>query len=250
MFDALQEMLLSAVAFLGLGLDALWAVPLTIITFLAMRKLARKLRYPIFNPFVLSLLLLIPLLLLLNIPYERYRSASLLIHETLQIGVVSLAYPLYKQLPDIIRRWKVLLSVCFLSAFIAMISGVAIVWILGGNNAIAASVLPKSVTTPIALVVSGETGGIAPIAAACVMVAGIFGVIFGHTLLNAFHIKSKAARGLAIGATAHVIGTARCNEVDKDEGAFSSLALVLCGIFTALTAPFIWAMLLKLKGMF
>ena len=230
--------------------DALWAVPLTMMTFLAMRKIAQKLRYPIFNPLLLSILLIIPLLLLLNIPYERYRSGSQIIHQTLQIGVVSLAYPLYKQLPDIIRRWKVLLTICFLSSFIAMISGVAMVWILGGNNAIAASVLPKSVTTPIALVVSDETGGIAPIAAACVLFVGLLGAIFGHALLNVFHIKSKAARGLAVGSVAHVIGTSRCNEIDEEEGAFSSLALVLCGIFTALTAPFIWVILLKLKGIF
>lgn len=230
--------------------DALWAVPLTVITFLSMRKIAQKLRYPIFNPLLLSILLIIPLLLLLNISYERYRSGCLIIDQTLQIGVVSLAYPLYKQLPDIIRRWKVLLTVCFLSSFIAMISGVVIVWILGGNNAIAASVLPKSVTTPIALVVSDETGGIAPIAAACVLFVGLLGAIFGHTLLNLFHIKSKAARGLAMGATAHVIGTSRCNEVDEEEGAFSSLALVLCGVFTALTAPLVWTILLKLKGIF
>ena len=78
-----------------------------------------------------------------------------------------------------------------------MISGVAIAWILGANNAIAASVLPKSVTTPIALVVAGETDGIAPIAAACVLFVGLLGAIFGHALLNVFRIKSKAARGLA-----------------------------------------------------
>ena len=227
--------------------DFLWAVPLTIITFLAMRKLSFKLKYPIFNPLLLSIILIISLLLLLKIPYERYFSGSHIIHQTLQIGVVSLAFPLYKQLPDIIRRWKVLLSVCFLSSLIAMMSGVGLVWVLGGDNIIAASVLPKSVTTPIALVVTKETGGIEAIAAACVLFVGLLGAIFGHMLLNLFHIKSRAARGLAMGATAHVIGTSRCNEVDEEEGAFSSLALVLCGVFTALTAPFVFALLLKLK---
>ena len=190
------------------------------------------------------------MLLLFKIPYDRYFSGSHIIHQTLQIGVVSLAFPLYKQLPDIIRRWKVLLNVCFLSSLIAMISGVGLVWALGGDNIIAASVLPKSVTTPIALVVAKETGGIEAIAAACVLFVGLLGAICGYALLNVFHIKSHAARGLAMGATAHVIGTARCYEVNEEEGAFSSLALVLCGIFTALTAPFIWVMLLKLKGMF
>ena len=86
--------------------DALWAVPLTVITFLTMRKIAQKLRYPIFNPLLLSIIFLIPLLLLLNIPYDRYFSGSRLINETLQISVVSLAFPLYKQLPDIIRAGK------------------------------------------------------------------------------------------------------------------------------------------------
>ncbi|MBQ9724912.1 MAG: LrgB family protein, partial [Neisseriaceae bacterium] len=79
--------------------DALWAVPLTIITFLAMRKLSFKLKYPIFNPLLLSIILIISLLLLLKIPYDRYFSGSHIIHQTLQIGVVSLAFPLYKQLP-------------------------------------------------------------------------------------------------------------------------------------------------------
>lgn len=227
--------------------DALWALPLTVITFLAMRKLSLKLKYPIFNPLLLSIILIISLLLLLKIPYDRYFSGSRLINETLQIGVISLAFPLYKQLPDIIRRWKVLLSVCFLSSLIAMISGVGLVWALGGDNIIAASVLPKSVTTPIALVVTKETGGIEAIAAACVLFVGLLGAIFGYMLLNLFHIKSRAARGLAMGATAHVIGTARCYEVNEEEGAFSSLALVLCGVFTALTAPFVFALLLKLK---
>lgn len=67
---------------------------------------------------------------------------------------------------------------------------------------------------------------------------GILGAVFGHTLLNAMHIRTKAARGLAMGTASHALGTARCAELDYQEGAFSSLALVICGIITSLAAPF------------
>lgn len=70
---------------------------------------------------------------------------------------------------------------------------------------------------------------------------GILGAVFGHTLLNAMHIRTKAARGLAMGTASHALGTARCAELDYQEGAFSSLALVICGIITSLVAPFVSA---------
>lgn len=221
--------------------DIWWSLPLTVGVFFAMRALAMRWRKPIFNPLLMSLLVIIPLLLLLHIPYQRYFAGSRPLHELLQAGVVALAFPLYKQLPQILRRWKIMLSVCFVGSVVAMISGVVIALWLGADREIAASILPKSVTTPIALAISQEAGGIPAIAAVCVLVVGILGAVFGHAILNALGIRAKSARGMAIGASAHVIGTARCAEVDWEESAFSSLALVLCGVFTALTANIIFS---------
>ncbi|HCI7253075.1 TPA: LrgB family protein, partial [Salmonella enterica subsp. enterica serovar Infantis] len=96
----------------------------------------------------------------------------------------------------------------------------------------------------IAMAVGGSIGGIPAISAICVIFVGILGAVFGHTLLNAMHIRTKAARGLAMGTASHALGTARCAELDYQEGAFSSLALVICGIITSLVAPFLFPLIL------
>ena len=102
-------------------------------------------------------------------------------------------------------------------------------------------------TTPIAMAVGGSLGGIPAISAMCVIFVGILGAVFGHTLLNVMRIHTKAARGLAMGTASHALGTARCAELDYQEG-FSSLALVICGIMTSLMAPFIFPVILAVMG--
>ena len=114
---------------------------------------------------------------------------------------------------------------------------------MGASPEIAASVLPKSVTTPIAMAVGGSLGGIPAISAVCVIFVGILGAVFGHSLLNLMRIRTKSARGLAMGTASHALGTARCAELDYQEGAFSSLALVICGIITSLIAPFLFPLI-------
>jgi len=82
----------------------------------------------------------------------------------------------------------------------------------------------------------------------CVIFVGILGAVFGHTILNILRITTKTSRGLAMGTASHALGTARCAEVDFQEGAFSSLALVICGILTSLIAPFLFPVLLAVFG--
>jgi predicted murein hydrolase (TIGR00659 family) len=127
-----------------------------------------------------------------------------------------------------------------------MISGGAIALWLGATPEIAASILPKSVTTPIAMAVADSLGGIPAISAVCVIFVGILGAVFGHTLFNLLKITTHSARGLAMGTASHALGTARCAEMDYQEGAFGSLALVICGIITSLLAPFLFPVLLHL----
>ena len=129
-----------------------------------------------------------------------------------------------------------------------MVTGTSVALLMGATPEIAASVLPKSVTTPIAMAVGGSIGGIPAVSAVCVIFVGILGAVFGHTLLNAMRIKTKAARGLAMGTASHALGTARCAELDYQEGAFSSLALVICGIITSLIAPFLFPIILAVMG--
>ncbi|NIY46117.1 CidB/LrgB family autolysis modulator [Cedecea colo] len=225
-----------------------WSLPLSLLVFFGARKLGGRLKSPLLNPLLVSMVVIIPLLVFTGTPYEHYFKGSKVLNDLLQPAVVALAFPLYEQLHQIRARWKSIITICFIGSMVAMISGTAIALYMGATPEIAASVLPKSVTTPIAMAVGGSIGGIPAISAVCVIFVGILGAVFGHALLNIMRISTKASRGLAIGTAAHALGTARCAELDFQEGAFSSLALVLCGIITSLIAPFLFPLILALCG--
>lgn len=218
----------------------IWMLPLTLGVFLLIRKLSFKIKTPLFNPLVISVIILIPILLITKTSYIQYVVNVQIINDLLPYSVVALAYPLYELIPQIKARWKSIMIITFTASISSMITGVCIVFWLGGNQEIAASVLPKSVTTAIAVTIASNQGGVQSIAALCVILVGTLGGIFGHQILNFCNIKSASARGLSIGAVSHAVGTARCIEVDYNEGAYSSLSLVLCGIMTSLTAPFLF----------
>ncbi|MDF7659473.1 CidB/LrgB family autolysis modulator [Erwiniaceae bacterium L1_54_6] len=228
--------------------DIWWSLPLTLLAYFLARKLAAKIKISIINPLLVAMAIVIPILLLTHMPYARYFAGSALLNQLLQPAVVALALPLYEQMHQIRARWKTIISVCFIGSLTAMISGTAIALWLGATPEIAATIMPKSVTTPIAMAVSASMHGIPAISAICVLIAGVLGAVFGHMLLNLLQIKSKASRGLAIGNASHALGTARAAEIDYQEGAFSSLALVICGIITSLLAPFLYPVLMHWLG--
>ncbi len=229
-------------------IDALWSLPLTVAAFFVARKLATKINISIINPLLVAMAIVIPILLLTHMPYTRYFAGSALLNQLLQPAVVALALPLYEQMHQIRARWKTILGVCFIGSITAMVSGTAIALWMGATPEIAATIMPKSVTTPIAMAVSGSLHGIPAISAICVLIAGVLGAVFGHMLLNLCKVKNKSSRGLAIGTASHALGTARAAEIDYQEGAFSSLALVICGIITSLLAPFLFPLLMHWFG--
>ncbi|MCP1440396.1 putative murein hydrolase (TIGR00659 family) [Erwinia persicina] len=224
--------------------DIWWSLPLTMLVFFGARRVAAKVKISLLNPLLISMAVIIPLLLLMQMPYARYFQGSAILNQLLQPAVVALALPLYEQMHQIRARWKSIIGVCFIGSMTAMISGTAIALWMGATPQIAATIMPKSVTTPIAMAVSATLGGIPAISAICVLIAGVLGAVFGHMLLNLLKIRSKASRGLAIGNASHALGTARCSELDYQEGAYSSLALVICGIITSLLAPFLFPLLM------
>ena len=218
-----------------------WSLPLTLIVFFAARKLAARYKFPLLNPLLVAMVVIIPFLMLTGISYDSYFKGSEVLNDLLQPAVVA-------QLHQIRARWKSIITICFIGSVVAMVTGTSVALLMGASPEIAASILPKSVTTPIAMAVGGSIGGIPAISAVCVIFVGILGAVFGHTLLNAMRIRTKAARGLAMGTASHALGTARCAELDYQEGAFSSLALVLCGIITSLIAPFLFPIILAVMG--
>jgi putative effector of murein hydrolase len=152
-----------------------------------------------------------------------------------------LALPLYQQVIHIKHKIKPILICCSLSVVISILTSMVICRSLGIEEQITRSIATRSITTPLAMSVSESLGGIPSIAAAVVVIVGIFGAIIGFPLLKLFGVTDPQAQGLAIGACSHAVGTSAANERGVTEGAFSSLALVVCGILTALIAPLMFA---------
>ncbi len=220
----------------------MWLVA-TLIAYLSAKKIALYLNHPLANPLLLSLLILLPALYFSGQSYETYFLETKPIHFLLNYAVIALAYPLYEHLHSVKKQWRIILIACLLSSFCSAILGTSLAYWLSDNWQIAASVLPKSISTPFALNTAMQLQGHASISAILVLVAGLFGALVGYPLLNYFNIHSPLARGLSIGAVSHAMGTAKANEQDRQEGAYSSLAMVICGLCTSILAPWIFSFL-------
>lgn len=191
------------------------------------------------NPLITAITLIIGALMVLNIEYPIFEAKSSMIHFMLGPSVVALGYLLHKQIGHIKGNWVSIAIALTLGSLIGIISVITICKLTGSTQAVTASLQPKSVTTPIALGLSVRSGGIPALTAVIVVACGIFGSVTGPWLLDKLRIKSKIARGLALGAASHGIGTARAMEMGPVEGAIGGMAIGLMGIITAILIPVI-----------
>ncbi|EGA67537.1 CidB/LrgB family autolysis modulator [Vibrio brasiliensis] len=209
----------------------------TIVVFFAARWLCQKFNSPFMNPLLVSLAVLIPLLTYLKVPFETYYADNQWINYLLQPAVVALAYPLYEQLPQIRANWRIIMLACGVGSVMSMFTASMIAVYLKADISLIASLLGKSVTTPIAMEVSSHLGGEPAIAAILVLIVGLFGAIMAYPIYNLLNITHPIAKGLTMGTVSHALGTATCAEKDPQDAAFSSLALVVCGVITSILAP-------------
>ncbi|MCK6265832.1 CidB/LrgB family autolysis modulator [Vibrio sp. ZSDE26] len=216
-------------------------LPITIVVFLFARWVSQKLNNPLLNPLMISIAILIPILIWLKVPYEQYYHDNRWINYLLQPAVVALAYPLYEQLPQIRANWRIIMLACGVGSIMSMFTSTIIAIFMKTELTLIASLLGKSVTTPIAMEVSSSLGGEPAIAAIFVLLVGLFGAMFAYPIYNLLNITHPIARGLTMGTVSHALGTATCAEKAPKDAAFSSLALVICGVITSILAPSFFA---------
>ncbi|GHA22295.1 LrgB family protein [Oceanisphaera arctica] len=216
----------------------LWlAIPLTALLYLLVKKLSRRYKSPLMNTIMLPALAIIALLLLTGQDPADYQAGTRPLTLLLELAVVSFALPLYQQAAKIRqRRWPIVLC-CSLSALISVGTTLVIGGMMQAEPRLLASITTKSITTPLAMSVSQTMGGIPAIAAGLVIIVGMMGAIIGFPLLKWAGIHNPEAQGLAMGASAHAIGTGAAVDAGPVQGAFASLAMVVCGIATAVLAP-------------
>lgn len=213
----------------------------TMLVFLAARKMLRSLPSPLANPLLVSILFFIGLFSFTPLNYSQYATANQPFIWLLEPAVVALAIPLFYQMLQIKKQFKTILISCFVGVVIGISSCLVVAMLLTEDNVLLLSLLPKSVTSPIAMAIANEIGGLASLSAAVVIAVGLFGALAGFSLLKFCKITDPQAQGLAMGCSAHAIGTAKAMEEGNEQGAFSSLALVISGILTAILAPlFAW----------
>lgn len=214
---------------------------LTLVTgvYLAALWLYRKTRLSLLHPLLVSIPVLALGIRFLGIPFATFEAGSRIINFLLGPTVVALGYLLYEQREHLKANGISILTSVFVGSVIGIVSVVLIARWMGADRTLIASLEPKSVTTPIAMSIAQRSGGIPAIAAVVVIVVGIFGGIVGPFILDRLGIRSRIARGLALGSAAHGLGTARAMELGAIEGAISGLAIGVMGIMTAILVPVI-----------
>lgn len=214
-----------------------FAMPLTAVLYLWVKALARRYKHPLINTIMLPALLIIALLIVTGQNGNAYQTGTQPLNRLLELAVVAFALPLYQQAAKIRQQlWPIVLC-CSLSALISVSTTLMIGGLLQAKPELLASIATKSITTPLAMSVSETMGGIPAIAAGLVIIVGMMGAIIGLPLLKWAGVHHPEAQGLAMGASAHAIGTGAAAEAGPVQGAFSSLAMVVCGIATAILAP-------------
>ena len=195
------------------------------------------------NPLLISIIIVIVFLLVFKVDYDSFNSSARYLSWFLTPATVSLAIPLYQQLDRLKANIKAILVSILAGSIASMGSVLALALLFGFNHQQYVTFLPKSITTAIGMGVVEEMGGLTAITVATIIVTGIFGNIIGDAVCKAFRITDPVAVGLALGTSAHAIGTAKAMELGETQGAMSSLAIVVAGIITVIGANF-FAMIL------
>lgn len=203
-----------------------------------------KTKWTVLQPILTSSSMIILFLIAADIPYKVYYAQNALLSYILPLTAVVLAVPLYRNLNVLKKHALPIVAGIVSGTLVTMTAIVVIGKLMGTDDSILISMLPKSATNPIAIEVSSIIGGIPSLTVSLVVITGIFGGVFGPELLKLMRVKNEVARGIALGSMSHAIGTARAFKEGDVEGSMSSLAMAIAGTLTAILAP-IFALLFR-----
>ena len=196
--------------------------------------LKRKFNYAILNPLLISIIFVMIFLLVFKVDYDSYNLSAKYLSYLLTPATVCLAVPLYEQM-QLLKDNFVAIMVGIISGVLASMGSVlALSMVFNLSHEEYVTLLPKSITTAIGIGLSQELGGMVTITVAVIIITGILGNIIAETTCRIFNIKSSIAKGIAIGSSAHAIGTARAMEMGEIEGAMSSLSIAVSGLCTTI----------------
>ncbi|WNF36105.1 LrgB family protein [Bacillaceae bacterium IKA-2] len=223
---------------------AFFAITVTVTIYFISKKFYQWFPTPFTVPLLIGTAILIALLTISGVTYDTYMIGGKWIEQLLGPTVVALAFPLYKHRSVLYNYFFPILVGVSVGAFLGVASGVQLSKWLGLGDIMIYSVMPKSVTTPVAMEVAASLGGIPALAAVFVVIAGIFGVVVGPFLLKLFKIDHFIGKGIGLGSAAHAIGTARALEYGELEGAISSVSMTISAIVVSVLGPLLFYLFL------
>lgn len=198
--------------------------------------LKNKFKLSIFNPLLISVVLTILVLSVAHIDYTTYYKGAHYLSYLLTPATVALAVPLYEKVDLLKQNGKAI----FLGILSGVITSLVCIFVMALFFELShehyVTLLPKSITTAIAMGVSEELGGYVSLTAAVILVTGILGNVISTFILRVFKITNPIAMGVALGTSAHVVGTSKAMELGETEGAMSSLSIVVAGLLTVIGA--------------
>lgn len=209
----------------------------TIVIFIGMTFLYRRFTYPLLLPILTTTIILVVVLSFSGVSYDTYMSGAKWIDAMLGPAVVGMAYPLYIQREKIVKNKVTII----LGVTVAMLSGLIsiamIAKLMSFEEFLQKSLLPKSITSPIAMPISESIGGVPTLTAVFVILAGLIGALSGPFLFKLFHIDTAISRGISIGSASHGIGLSKLSEYGEETMTMGSVAMTLSAILGAFICP-------------
>lgn len=212
---------------------------ITIVIYYIAVLIKNKTKMSLLNPLLISTIIIVAILLICNIEYDTYNNGAKYISYFLTPTTVCLAIPLFKKIRILKRNIVAIISGILAGVLSNAIVIVILVKILGMSNELGISLLPKSITAPIAIGVAEELGGISSITVFAVILSGIIGAVIAPTIFKILNIKEEVSQGLACGTAAHGSGTTTALELGEVQGAISGLAISVTGVVTTVVLPII-----------
>ena len=198
--------------------------------------LKKKFKFPLLNPLLVSIVFVIGFLVLFRIDYDTYNNGAKYLSYLLTPATVCLAVPLYRQLTLLRKNLKAVVIGIVSGVLASMVSVLIFAKLFGLSHSEYVTLLPKSITTAIGMGVSEELGGLVTITVAVIIITGVLGNVIAEAVLKVAKIEEPIAKGLALGTSAHAIGTSKAMELGPVEGAMSSLAIAVAGLLTVIAA--------------
>ncbi len=221
------------------GVVPLFALVLTLGAYLIGVNVQKRLRNPLANPVLIAIVIIGVTLRLLHLSYQDYFTGAQFIHFLLGPATVALAIPMVRALEHMRRGFWPMMTALVAGSLVGLVTSYGLVRLLGGSQAVALSMAPKSLTTPIAIAVSASIGGVPSLSAVLAILGGILVAVSIDPVLHWMKIHEPSARGLAAGTAGSGIGASRVIPQHTLSAAFAGVAIGANGILTAILAPII-----------